>query len=141
MADIQISNKIWNIAGVLRDGGVSYGDYLEQITFLLFLKMIDENKQAAAIGPEFQMFSMEGMDLPEDFDWKQLAMLEGEALITFYDKLLADLSKRNGMIGEIYRGARNKVEKASLLKKVIDMINGIEWINIIFFIIIIILFL
>ena len=127
MADIQISNKIWNIAGVLRDGGVSYGDYLEQITFLLFLKMIDENKQAAAIGPEFQMFSMEGMDLPEDFDWKQLAMLEGEALITFYDKLLADLSRRNGMIGEIYRGARNKVEKASLLKKVIDMINGIEW--------------
>ena len=127
MADIQISNKIWNIAGVLRDGGVSYGDYLEQITFLLFLKMIDENKQAAAIGPEFQMFSMEGMDLPEDFDWKQLAMLEGESLITFYDKLLADLSKRNGMIGEIYRGARNKVEKASLLKKVIDMINGIEW--------------
>ena len=44
MAESQISNKIWNIAGVLRDGGVSYGDYLEQITFLLFLKMVDENK-------------------------------------------------------------------------------------------------
>ena len=69
MAESQISNKIWNIAGVLRDGGVSYGDYLEQITFLLFLKMVDENKKMADIDPELQMFSMEGMDMPENFDW------------------------------------------------------------------------
>ncbi len=127
MAESQISNKIWNIAGVLRDGGVSYGDYLEQITFLLFLKMVDENKKMAEIDPELQMFSMEGMDLPENFDWAQLAALQGEGLLEYYEKLLADLSKRNGMIGEIYRGARNRVEKASLLKKVVDMIDAVDW--------------
>lgn len=127
MAESQISNKIWNIAGVLRDGGVSYGDYLEQITFLLFLKMVDENKKMAAIDPELQMFSMEGMDMPDNFDWFQLASLQGEDLISYYEKLLADLSKRKGMIGEIYRGARNKVEKATLLKKVVDMIDAVDW--------------
>lgn len=127
MAESQISNKIWNIAGVLRDGGVSYGDYLEQITFLLFLKMVDENKKMADIDPELQMFSMEGMDMPENFDWTQLATLQGEDLIKYYEKLLSDLSKRKGMIGEIYRGARNKVEKASLLKKVVDMIDAVDW--------------
>lgn len=127
MAESQISNKIWNIAGVLRDGGVSYGDYLEQITFLLFLKMVDENKKMAAIDPELQMFSMEGMDMPNDFDWFQLSSLQGEGLIQYYEKLLSDLSKRKGMIGEIYRGARNKVEKASLLKKVVDMIDAVDW--------------
>lgn len=127
MADSQISNRIWNIAGVLRDGGVSYGDYLEQITFLLFLKMVDENIKLARISPELPMFSISGMDLPANFDWNQLASLQGEDLITHYEKLLTDLSKRKGMIGEIYRGARNKVEKASLLKKVIDMIGSINW--------------
>ncbi|MCQ2336900.1 MAG: type I restriction-modification system subunit M [Paludibacteraceae bacterium] len=127
MAESQISNKIWNIASVLRDGGVSYGDYLEQITFLLFLKMVDENKKMAATDPELQMFSMEGMDIPDNFEWTQLASLQGEDLISNYEKLLADLSKRKGMIGEIYRGARNKVEKASLLKKVVDMIDAVDW--------------
>lgn len=127
MAESQISNKIWNIAGVLRDGGVSYGDYLEQITFLLFLKMVDENKKMANIDPELQMFSMEGMDLPDNFDWNQLATLQGSELIEQYESLLSDLSKRKGMIGEIYRGARNKVEKASLLKKVVDMIDAVDW--------------
>lgn len=127
MAESQISNKIWNIAGVLRDGGVSYGDYLEQITFLLFLKMVDENKKMAKIDPDLQMFSMEGMDMPDYFDWNQLAVLQGESLLDYYEKLLSDLSKRKGMIGEIYRGARNKVEKASLLKKVVDMIDAVDW--------------
>ena len=127
MAESQISNKIWNIAGVLRDGGVSYGDYLEQITFLLFLKMVDENKKMAKIDPDLQMFSMEGMDMPDNFDWNQLAVLQGESLLDYYEKLLSDLSKRKGMIGEIYRGARNKVEKASLLKKVVDMIDAVDW--------------
>lgn len=127
MAESQISNKIWNIASVLRDGGVSYGDYLEQITFLLFMKMVDENKKMADIDPELQMFSMEGMDFPKNFEWTQLAALQGEDLLDYYVKLLADLSKRKGMIGEIYRGARNKVEKASLLKKVVDMIDAVDW--------------
>lgn len=127
MAESQISNKIWNIAGILRDGGVSYGDYLEQITFLLFLKMVDENKKMANIDPELQMFSMEGMDLPDNFDWNQLSTLQGSELIEQYESLLSDLSKRKGMIGEIYRGARNKVEKASLLKKVVDMIDAVDW--------------
>lgn len=127
MAESVISNRIWNIAGVLRDGGVSYGDYLEQITFLLFLKMVDENKRMAEIDPDFQLFSMEGMDWPEDFTWTKLASLQGSDLLEYYSTLLTDLSQRKGMIGEIYRGAKNKVEKAALLKKVVDMIDSVDW--------------
>ena len=127
MADNQITNKIWNIAGTLRDAGVSYSDYLEQITFLLFLKMIDENLEMSKISPDLQLFSMDGIDLPEDFKWSVLVSMQGSDLLEYYANLLNDLSQRKGMIGEIYRGARNKVEKASLLKKVIDMINNVEW--------------
>lgn len=127
MAESVISNKIWNIASVLRDGGVSYGDYLEQITFLLFLKMVDENKKYAEIDASLASFSMDKIDLPEDFSWARLTSLSGAELVETYEKLLHDLSHRSGIIGEIYRGAKNRVEKASLLIKVIDMIDKVDW--------------
>ena len=66
MVDSKISNKVWQIATVLMDAGVSNSDYLEQITFLLFLKMVDENLHLP------QMFRWKNIDLPNDCTWESL---------------------------------------------------------------------
>lgn len=121
MADNTISNKVWQIATVLMDGGVSNSDYLEQITFLLFLKMVDENSHMPT------PFRWKGIELPDDCQWDLLISKNGEALKDHYNQILTTLSKKTGMIGEIYRGAQNKISSPVHLRKVIDMLNGIEW--------------
>lgn len=122
MADTVISNKVWNIAGVLMDAGVSNSDYLEQITFLLFLKMVDENKRT---DEEWRLFN--DIPLPEGFSWGELNSKSGQELKEYYDKMLSTFAKQSGMIGEIYRNAQNKIQTPVHLKKVISMIDGIEW--------------
>lgn len=122
MADSTITNKVWNIAGVLRDSGVSAQDYLEQITFLLFLKMIAENKNA----PEgFRNFN--DIPLPEGYSWNLLKSKSGDPLRDYYQQMLIAFSKQGGMLGEIYRNAQNKIQTPVNLKRVITMIDGIEW--------------
>ena len=121
MVDSKISNKVWQIATVLMDAGVSNSDYLEQITFLLFLKMVDENLHLP------QMFRWKNIDLPNDCTWESLVTKSGDELKEHYNHVLMTLSKKIGMIGEIYRGAQNKIQLPVHLRKVIDMINGIEW--------------
>ncbi len=121
MADNTIINKVWPIATVLMHAGVSISNYLEQITFLLFLKMVDENSHMPA------PFRWKGIELPEDCEWDLLISKSGEALKDHYNHVLTTLSKKTGMIGEIYRGAQNKISSPVHLRKVIDMINGTEW--------------
>ena len=74
MADSTINKKVWDIAGALRDGGVSMSDYLEQLTYLLFLKMIDENQKL----PE--MFRWKNIELPEECSWTLLKSKSGKEL-------------------------------------------------------------
>lgn len=121
MADSKISNKVWQIATVLRDAGVSNSDYLEQITFLLFLKMIDENKHLP------KMFHWKNIILPENCQWEVLKIKTGEELTEYYSVMLTTLSKQTGMIGEIYRGAQNKIQSPTHIAKVIEMIDDISW--------------
>lgn len=122
MADSTITNKVWNIAGVLRDSGVSAQDYLEQITFLLFLKMIDENRNAPEV---FRNFN--DIPLPEGYSWDLLKSKSGDPLRDYYQQMLIAFSKQGGMLGEIYRNAQNKIQTPVNLKRVITMIDGIEW--------------
>lgn len=123
MADnsLNINNKIWNIAGVLMDDGVSNSDYLEQITFLLFLKMIDENKKAG----DFANF--DDIPLPDGYSWDLLKSKSGDELTKHYQEMLTAFSEEKGMLGEIYRKAQNKIQTPARLKKVIDMIDGVSW--------------
>lgn len=122
MADSNITNKVWNIAGVLRDDGIGAQDYLEQITYILFLKMIDENKKT----PEsFRNFN--DIPLPDGYSWDLLKSKTGEQLREYYQQMLTAFSKHNGMLGEIYYNAQNKIQKPVNLKRVISMIDGIEW--------------
>ena len=96
MTDSTIISKIWNLAGVLRDDGVGYGDYLEQITYLLFLKMADElNKPPYNKDLKFpKLKDVEGNEIEngDTCDWTTLAGKRGAELDSFYSQLLRTLS-------------------------------------------------
>ena len=97
----QLVQKLWNYCNVLRDGGLSYGDYVEQLTFLLFLKMADEQSQPPHNRPSA---------VPKGFGCDILITLDGDDLETHYRHTLEELGKRPGMLGVIFRKAQNKIQ-------------------------------
>ena len=131
MTDSTIISKIWNLASVLRDDGAGYGDYLEQITYLLFLKMADElNKPPYGKGLTFpKLKDVEGNEIPdgETCDWETLSGKRGAELESFYSQLLRSLSTEKGMLGQIFTKSQNKIQDPSKLLKVIDLINQEHW--------------
>lgn len=117
MSASQITQKLWNYCDVLLDDGVSYGDYVEQLTFLLFLKMADEQ---AALG--------ERNVIPAGYDWATLKRKEGDALEVHYRKTLEFLGKQQGMLGLIYHKAQNKIQDPAKLRMLIcDLIDQQQW--------------
>jgi type I restriction enzyme M protein len=131
MTDLTIISKIWNLAGVLRDDGVSYGDYLEQITYLLFLKMADElNKPPYSKGLQFpKLKDTEGNEIKDGelCDWTTLSGKRGAELEAFYSQLLRSLSTEKGMLGQIFTKSQNKIQDPSKLLRVIDLIDKENW--------------
>ncbi len=131
MSDSAIISKIWNLAGVLRDDGVSYGDYLEQITYLLFLKMADEmNKPPYFKGLQFpRMKDTEGNEITdgEICDWETLSSKRGAELESFYSQMLRSLSTEKGMLGQIFTKSQNKIQDPAKLSRIITMINKENW--------------
>jgi type I restriction enzyme M protein len=116
-----IVQKLWNYCNILRDDGLSYGDYVEQLTFLLFLKMADEKKQ---------IDTKHAPAIPGDYDWQSLVDLEGEALEIHYRKTLENLGKQRGMLGIIFRKAQNKIQDPAKLRRLIaDLIDRENWIS------------
>jgi len=113
-----IVQRVWNYCNVLRDDGVSYGDYVEQLTYLLFLKMADEQTK-----PPFNKSST----IPKDFDWQSLTSKEGTELEIQYRKLLESLGKEKGMLGVIFRKAQNKIQDPAKLKRLTELINNETW--------------
>ncbi len=111
--------KVWNMATVLAGAGVGFTDYITQLTYLLFLKMDDEN---------VTVFDEESA-IPEDCRWKNLLEIEGLELIDQYEDTLRKLSKEKGLIGTIFTKAVNKIEQPVNLKKVITMIDEEDWLG------------
>ena len=111
--------KVWNYAHVLRDQGVSYGDYLEQITFLLFLKMDEEREEMLG----------EGSAVPAGCRWATIASKDGEELTKHYRDVLDTLGKESGLIGTLFRGAQNQLTDPAKLKRVVSLINGETWLG------------
>src|SRR5207237_2715212 len=89
--------RLWNYCNVLRDDGLSYGDYLEQLTYLLFLKMADEQTK-----PPFDQSAF----VPEELDWQSLLARDGDELEVHYRHLLDELGRRSGMLGIVFRKAQ-----------------------------------
>jgi type I restriction enzyme M protein len=131
MTDSTIISKIWNLASVLRDDGVGYGDYLEQITYLLFLKMADElNKPPYNKGLDFpKLKDVEGKEIPDGdiCNWETLSGKRGAELESFYSQLLRSLSTEKGMLGQIFTKSQNKIQDPAKLLKVINLIDQEQW--------------
>jgi len=114
----QIVQRLWNYCNVLRDDGVSYGDYVEQLTYLLFLKMANEQTK-----PPFNAESI----IPKKYDWNSLLKKEGDELETHYRHILENLAKEKGMLGDIFRKSQNKIQDPAKLKRLIELINEETW--------------
>lgn len=98
----QVVQRLWNYCSVLRDDGLSYGDYVEQLTFLLFLKMAHEQTQPPWSRPS---------PIPEAYAWPSLLKRDGDALESHYRHLLEALGKEKGMLGLIFRKAQNNLDE------------------------------
>ena len=115
----QLVQKLWNYCNILRDDGLSYGDYVEQLTFLLFLKMADEQSR-----PPFKKASA----VPAGYDWPSLLAKDGDELETHYRHVLETLGKRTGMLGIIFRKAQNKIQDPAKLRRlIVDLIDKEQW--------------
>jgi type I restriction enzyme M protein len=113
-----IVQRLWNYCNVLRDDGVSYGDYVEQLTYLLFLKMADEQTK-----PPFNKPSI----IPITYAWPSFQKLDGSQLEDHYRKTLVELGKSGGMLGIIFRKAQNRIQDPAKLKRLIALIDEETW--------------
>jgi type I restriction enzyme M protein len=111
--------RLWNYCNVLRDDGLSYGDYVEQLTYLLFLKMADEQTKPP--------FGRAGF-IPEGFDWQSLIARDGDELDVHYRHLLTELGRRAGMLGVVFRKAQNRIQDPAKLRRlIVDLIDRERW--------------
>ena len=113
-----IVQKLWNFCNVLRDDGVSYGDYVEQLTYLLFLKLADEQTK-----PPFER----PPTIPVGLDWESLLKESGAKLETQYVKILRELSNQSGLLGVIFRKSQNRIQTPANLQRLIQLINAENW--------------
>ncbi len=119
MTSSAIVQKLWNYCNVLRDDGMSYGDYVEQLTYLLFLKMADERTK-----PPYHQPS----SVPEKFSWPSLLKKDGDALFDHYRHLLEVLGKEKGLLGLIFGKSQNKFQTPARLERLIkDLIDRENW--------------
>ncbi len=123
MSTNQLISKIWNFCNTLRDDGMGYGDYLEQLTFLLFLKMADEYSK-----PPFKRDT----HIPPGLSWQTLISnnISGVDLELQYLLILKELGKQDGMIGQIYFKAQNKIQDPAKLFKLVRLINEETWVGV-----------
>ena len=113
--------RLWGYCHVLRDDGLSYGDYVEQLTYLLFLKMADEQTKPPFSRPPV---------VPEGFDWPSLLERDGDELEVHYRDVLTKLGRGSGMLGIVFRKAQNRIQDPAKLRRLIaDFIDREQWLT------------
>lgn len=118
MNTASIVSRVWSFCTTLRDDGVGYGDYLEQLTYLIFLKMADEYSK-----PPYSR----DVGIPPQYNWQALTSKKGAELEVLYVKILRELGKHKGMLGQIFTKAQNKIQDPAKLFRLIDMIDSTSW--------------
>lgn len=114
MTNQEIVSKLWNLCNVLRDDGITYHQYVTELTYILFLKMAKETKAEEAI--------------PEDYRWDKLTSYSGIELKKFYKELLTHLGENTkGRVREIYQGASSNIDEPKNLEKIIKSIDELDW--------------
>lgn len=114
MTTQEIVSKLWNLCNVLRDDGITYHQYVTELTYILFLKMAKET------GAESQ--------IPEAYRWDNLTSKSGIELKKFYKELLTHLGEEcTGRVREIYQGSSTNIDEPKNLEKIITTIDGLDW--------------
>lgn len=116
-----IVQKIWNFCNTLRDDGVSYGDYLEQLTYLLFLKMADEYSKPP--------HKRTDIAIPAELNWESLNDKSGDELERHYNRTLKELGKDKSILGQIFTKSQNKIQDPAKLYKLIQLIDAENWVG------------
>ncbi|MFQ5709846.1 MAG: N-6 DNA methylase [bacterium] len=106
-----IVNKLWGFCHTLRHDGIDYGDYIEQLTYLLFLKMADEK----------------GVAIPAGYDWNSLKQRSGTDLTDHYSEILRKLREESGLLGDIFVQSMPRFNNPVNLKRLITMIDDVAW--------------
>ncbi len=106
-----VVQKLWGFCHTLRHDGIDYGDYIEQITYLLFLKMADERAVA----------------IPDGCGWQEIKKRSGTELGDHYADVLRKLGKTPGILGEIYAGAQSRFNNPVSLRRMVTMVDETEW--------------
>ena len=115
-----IVSKVWGMCSPLRDDGVSYGDYLEQLTYLIFLKMSDEYSR-----PPYK----KDTGIPKGCTWSDMNTLKGAELEEQYKRTLETLASEGGILGQIFSQASNKISNAAILYRIVQMIDKEKWVS------------
>lgn len=117
MSNQEIVQQLWKECDVLRDDGVTYQDYVTELTYILFLKMSKEQD--------------EEREIPEKYRWDNLLRYEGLDLMNFYRQLLLDLGNpqktKSNRINAIYDNASTSIDEPANLEKIIHDIDGLDW--------------
>jgi type I restriction enzyme M protein len=106
-----VVNKLWGFCHTLRHDGIDYGDYIEQLTYLLFLKMADEKS----------------IEISKKYNWASILQLSGTDLLDHYSEVLRNLRDEPGILGDIFTQAMPRFTNPVNLKKVINMIDEVDW--------------
>ncbi|KAI5915611.1 N-6 DNA methylase [Thauera sp. 2A1] len=120
MNTASLIQKVWNFCHTLKDDGVGYGDYLEQLTYLLFLKMAHEFAQEPYVRES---------RIPHGYDWASLRGRTGEPLEAHYLATLHRLGEQPGMLGAIFFKAQNKIQDPAKLARLVQMIDAENWVG------------
>ena len=114
MNNQEIVSKLWNLCNVLRDDGITYHQYVTELTYILFLKMCKETGAESSI--------------PEQYRWTELKKRQGVELKRFYKELLSYLGENcKGRVREIYQGAQTNIDEPKNLEKIITSIDQFDW--------------
>lgn len=106
-----VVGKLWGFCNTLRHDGINYGDYIEQLTYLLFLKLAEEK----------------GLNVPKGCSWNDLKVESGTELLKHYTNSLTTLAQQEGILGDIFAGSLSKFREPVNLKKLISLIDETEW--------------
>ena len=110
---MDVVQTLWGFCNTLRHDGIGYGDYIEQLTYLLFLKLAEEK----------------GLEMPAGHDWPSLRHRSGVDLLDHYVATLRELGRQTGLLGDIFAGALSRFREPVNLKRLIGMIDDIEWVT------------
>ena len=121
-----IGQKLWNYCNVLRDAGLSYGDYLEQLTYLIFLKMMHERSRP----PYTLLPNYLPPPIPDGFDWSGLISRDGDDLESHYRRTLETLGSQPGTLGVIFSKAQNRIQEPAMLTRLVkELIDSENWLS------------